>query len=204
MSEEYIPKFEYYEAPTEPECEIIHDSVFLAGGITNCEDWQSIVVERLKDLIPLKVFNPRRKNWPTERNPKDTFVQIEWEYRYLHLCEELIFWFTDDTIQPIVLYELGGALERSRIENKLECWEEEEYLQDPNRFHYSGQVIFIGADPKYTRFEDVKIQAALSGYPNKRLGYPLKIYTSLDELIDGYRGYRKYLEAIYKDCVAVA
>ena len=57
----------YIEAPTVytgPERE---RSVFLAGGITGCPDWQSWMVTRLRPAS-LALLNPRRADFPTVRS----------------------------------------------------------------------------------------------------------------------------------------
>lgn len=38
-------------------------SVFLAGGITGCPDWQSDIVKML-EKDPITIINPRRKDFP--------------------------------------------------------------------------------------------------------------------------------------------
>jgi hypothetical protein len=82
--------------------------LFLAGGITNCPDWQSpLIVElrklNLKDLI---VYNPRRANFPMH-DPNAAEEQITWEYEHLKSCDYYVFWFAKGSLNPIVLYELG-------------------------------------------------------------------------------------------------
>lgn len=40
-------------------------SVFLAGGITNCPQWQQEVIDRLQGYeIECTILNPRRANFP--------------------------------------------------------------------------------------------------------------------------------------------
>ena len=42
-----------------------YPSVFLAGGITKCREWQDEVVSALSsDEIPGVLLNPRRKDFP--------------------------------------------------------------------------------------------------------------------------------------------
>lgn len=43
--------------------------IFLAGGITNCPDWQSVLIDIIKDykkdiVENVVLYNPRRKNFP--------------------------------------------------------------------------------------------------------------------------------------------
>ncbi len=48
-------------------------AAFLAGGITNCREWQLEVLEHLKEydrneclLDKLVIYNPRRENFPID------------------------------------------------------------------------------------------------------------------------------------------
>lgn len=52
------------------------------------------------------VVNPRRENFDI-LNEAETPKQIKWEHQYLAECSHIMFWFTEDTIQPITLFELG-------------------------------------------------------------------------------------------------
>ena len=81
-------------------------SLFLAGGITGCENWQQNVRRYLKD-VPIVIFNPRRKDFPIN-DPSAAQVQIEWEYEHLRKASMILFWFPYETLCPIVLYELGA------------------------------------------------------------------------------------------------
>jgi len=112
--------------------------LFLAGGITNCPDWQSELIELIKHHDNLTIYNPRRKNFPIH-NPNASEEQIVWEYRHLTTADIITFWFSRGSPNPIVLYELG----RYGLSN------------------YDKRII-IGIDPEYERKRDVEIQTSLS------------------------------------------
>ncbi len=122
---------QYIEAPE------VYDgdkpSLFLAGGITGCPDWQKEMVAKLKDL-PLVVFNPRRSYFPqhisTERE------QIAWEHTYLRKATAISFWFPEETLCPITLYELGA-------------------------WSMTNKKIFLGVHPNYQKIQNIKVQTAL-------------------------------------------
>lgn len=84
--------------------------VFLAGGITNCPDWQSDLINHLRDSYFLKdrlvLFNPRRASFDIT-NPLESSIQIEWEHNMLLAADAVLFWFPAETLCPITLYELG-------------------------------------------------------------------------------------------------
>ena len=99
-------------------------SIFLAGGITGCPDWQSLLMGEIQNL-DLVVYNPRRKNFPIH-DPSAANAQIKWEFDNLRKASMISFWFCKETMCPIVLYELG--------------------------FHNnSPKPLVIGMDPEYQR-----------------------------------------------------
>jgi len=58
--------------------------IFLAGGITNCPDWQKIIIDKIKhtsnpyqktSLKNVTIFNPRRENFPIE-DPRVVFSNL--------------------------------------------------------------------------------------------------------------------------------
>lgn len=108
-------------------------SVFLAGGITGCGDWQQTAIQLLQDFDGI-LFNPRRSHWPTELHALQE--QIKWEERYLRLATLRLFWFPPETLCPITLFELGCTL---------------------------GQrlPLVVGVHPLYARRDDVSIQCSL-------------------------------------------
>lgn len=121
----------YIEAPTIYKGN--KKSLFLAGGITNCPDWQADLIKLLKNEN-IVLFNPRWKNFPM--NSKIAKKQIKWEFDHLHKATAISFWFCKETLCPIVLYELGA-------------WSK------------TDKTLFIGVHPEYKRKIDVEIQTKL-------------------------------------------
>lgn len=131
--------------------------VFLAGGITNCPIWQTELAELLSDT-KIVVINPRRENFPSvEENPNIAREQIQWEFDHIKIATNdflvtrscaMSFWFTDATVQPITLFELGKA---SIIAKNL----------------------FVGVSPNYIRREDVEIQLELER-PDTKIASTIK------------------------------
>lgn len=121
-------------------------AVFLAGGISDCENWQSQVVRGLEH-IDATVLNPRRVSFPVNDNSEHQ-KQIEWEYRHLRRATLVAFWFPPQTLCPIALFELGAC-----------CG--------------SGKPLILGADPSYGRRFDLEKQIALQR-PNTRVANTLQ------------------------------
>jgi len=149
---------QYIEAPNEIYGSGIkyNTNLFLAGGITNCPDWQAEFVEKFganEFSSQFNVYNPRRKNFPIE-DPNASDEQISWEYNKLAKADIIVFWFSRGSLNPIVLYELG------RWGNSQDT------------------LMYIGMDPEYTRKQDVVIQTILSRGPE----FPF--YDSIDQIID--------------------
>ena len=89
-------------------------TVFLAGGITNCYNWQQDVIDHLKyfekyypALKNAIVYNPRRDDFDT-LSEEEILEQIKWEHNYLERCNLFTCYFDNsESVQPITLYELG-------------------------------------------------------------------------------------------------
>ena len=127
-----------------------HISCFLAGGITNCPDWQSEVIKQLFDftLGPFEpvIFNPRRENFPIE-DKSAAFQQIEWEYDMLEKCNIFSMYFSSgESDQPICMYELGRNILRIQMRYPSD-WEDR---------------IIISVEDGYRRKQDVLIQTELA------------------------------------------
>ena len=129
---------EYVEAPDKYTGDL--PTVFLAGGITDCPDWQQEAVGILAHT-DLALLNPRRRNFPIH-DPLAAFEQIEWEFEALNDADVILFWFAASrSVQPIALYELG----RHAVRNTR---------------------LIVGADPGYPRRQDVEIQLRLARGPS--------------------------------------
>lgn len=109
-------------------------SLFLAGGITGCPDWQQDMIEKLK-YSSLVLLNPRRVSFPIEEK-NAARAQIEWEHLHLRKATAIVFWFPCETLNPIVLYELGA-------------------------WSMTAKKLFVGVHPAYQRAQDVHIQTSL-------------------------------------------
>jgi hypothetical protein len=107
--------------------------LFLAGGISNCPDWQAAVELALAEL-PGYVHNPRR---PGVLAADEAIAQIEWEHEALALSEVILFWFPKETLCPITLFELG-------------VWSSK------------GAPLIVGTHPEYARRLDVVTQLRLA------------------------------------------
>lgn len=114
--------------------EIDGPTLFLAGGITGCPDWQDVLIKMLGNL-PITIFNPRRSNWnPAEM---EAFRQITWEHHYLRAVDAVSFWFPKETLCPITLFEYGKI------------------LTHPNK------AMFVAVHPDYQRKVDISCQTLL-------------------------------------------
>lgn len=106
---------EYYSPKNDEVC------VFLAGGITNCDDWQQEVIYYLKHIPKNKIdrlviFNPRRIKWPKDGDLDEIRRQIHWEADYIRSADIFSMYFTntEKSDQPICFYELGKYLGTAR------------------------------------------------------------------------------------------
>ena len=111
-------------------------TLFMAGGITGCPPWQSMLLARLGVTNNLIVFDPRQASFDV-KNPEAASSQVAWEYHHFRHADAISFWFPEETLCPIVLFELGAW--SFDMENK----------------------IFVGMHPNYPRRLDVELQMAL-------------------------------------------
>lgn len=119
----------YVEAPEKVDSAIV--SLFLAGGISGCPDWQGEAIRMLKG-ISCAVLNPRRRVFPIGDRVAMA-EQVAWEYAGLRMASVILFWFPCGEVQPIALFELGAAVA-------------------------SGKLISVGAHPEYSRHVDLELQ----------------------------------------------
>lgn len=120
-------------------------SVFLAGGITNCKEWQKAVIEELK-FEDISIFNPRQEHFNVS-DKNASYKQISWEFEHLEKMDIFSMYFcNNDSDQPICMYELGRNI--VRLQNKFPSdWEKR---------------IVISVEAGYRRQTDVLIQTELA------------------------------------------
>lgn len=80
--------------------------VFMAGGITNCPNWQEEYKELMSDTKGILLINPRRRGFNV-REDGIAEEQIKWEHDHLQKAKVITFWFPCETLCPITLLELG-------------------------------------------------------------------------------------------------
>lgn len=144
--------------------------IFLGGGITGCDDWQSEVIEHIKTIPEVKmvddrlvIFNPRRKDFPMD-DPDAAYEQIMWEHRYIAFSHLITLYFAPDEIQPICLFELGKSI------------------------HRPIDQLLITSDPNYPRLKDIDIQTMCTfGVPMVNIGNPYDHAQSIVEAALAHR-----------------
>lgn len=119
-------------------------SVFLAGGITGCPNWQKEVIKNL-EAEDISVYNPRQEHFNVT-DKSASYKQIVWEYERLEKSDIFSMYFCGgSSIQPICMYELGRNI--VRMQNRFPSdWE--------NR-------IVVSVEDGYQRAQDVIIQVEL-------------------------------------------
>ncbi len=119
-------------------------SVFLAGGISNCKEWQKEVIGELESE-DITIYNPRRDAFDI-MDTSATNYQIAWEYERLEQMDIFSMYFcSGKSDQPICMYELGRNIVRMQ-----------------NRFPSDwNKRIIIGVEVGYTRAIDVIKQIGL-------------------------------------------
>lgn len=112
--------------------------IFLAGSIEmgKAEDWQAAIPELFKDRDDLTFFNPRRDDWDSsweqkESNPEFNY-QVNWELDHLDKADIIFMYFSPETKSPISLLELGLY---ANLEKMIVCC--------PDDFYRKGNVDIV-------------------------------------------------------------
>lgn len=108
--------------------------LFVAGGISGCRDWQAELIDLLRDT-DYCVFNPRREDFPAD-DPEASRWQIRWEHEHLEAADIVSFYFPQETLCPISLFELG-------------------------KMAMTARELYVGVHPAYARRLDVEAQLRL-------------------------------------------
>ena len=137
---------EIVQAPNKKPLENFNDNIklFIAGGISNCPNWQNDLITKLTtepllkkyERIKITIFNPRAKEIPEEN------TQIEWEYDRLKISDIVSFWFSEGSLNPITLFEYGS--------------------------NFRNKNIVVGCHPNYQKINNVKVQTQLEK-PNQKV-----------------------------------
>ena len=153
--------------------------VFLAGGITNCPNWQKEVIDLLQRSVSrysnLVILNPRRDNFPID-DPNAAEEQITWEFNALERCTVFSMYFSDgNSDQPICMYELGRNIVRMQMKYPID-WQDR---------------LIISTSYGYKRYSDVLIQTELAcGTLDKPLTSPYSealVEYHAEAIIDTYK-----------------
>lgn len=123
----------YVEAPKMIDVSPSTLSLFIAGSISGAPNWQSTLIDQVKDL-DIVIYNPRRSGVLLPSSEEKN--QITWEHTMLRRASIISFWFAKETLAPITLYELGAWSMRDK-------------------------PLIIGTHPEYERRADVEIQTLL-------------------------------------------
>ena len=133
-------------------------SVFLAGGISMCPDWQSKVIDilsKMPDTDALTLYNPRRKSFSVNDSLM-TYIQIGWEFLNLEHCDIFSMYFCNsESVQPICFYELGRNMLYKEIQHGP----------------YISDHVIVSVEDGFKRAQDVttQISFAFPGLKNKIL-----------------------------------
>jgi hypothetical protein len=127
-----------YRAPDQLPPSFENPSVFIAGGISNCPDWQTEIIS-VMNTEKFDVINPRRDTG-FDKTGAIAEAQITWEHRALSMVDACVFWFPCETLCPITLFECGSMLQKAA--------------------YHSVQLV-IGWHPEYQRAFDLEIQIGL-------------------------------------------
>lgn len=131
-----------YRSPDPLPWVFYNSSVFVAGGISNCPDWQSEMVSSL-DVQKFDVVNPRRVGG-FDTTGASAREQITWEHTALSKVDAVLFWFPKETLCPITLFELGVMMERVKRNPTI--------------------TVIVGWHPEYQRAFDLEVQIGLVGH----------------------------------------
>lgn len=145
-------------------------SIFVAGGITGCDDWQKYVCDRLAFELPDNVVidNPRRPGPMDPTHEPSAREQIIWEHEHLRYADIQIFWFPKGGPNPIALFELGKELAKSKACESTDA-----------------TCIILGVHPENARALDIKIQTELM-FPDKIIYDDLP--TMINDLVEHFKG----------------
>jgi hypothetical protein len=134
--------------PTDKDIQNNRLSIFLAGSIEMgaAEDWQTRVQNELAEF-PITIFNPRRDEWDSSWEQRETNPQfnhqVNWEMNMLENASFIFMYFSPETKSPISLLELGLHAE----DNIIVCC--------PDGFWRKGNVEIVCSRNSIPLFNDL-------------------------------------------------
>lgn len=174
-------------APMMYDARINHTTIFLAGGINKCWEWQQACLDEIERLSKEKkvntdnmiIYNPRRPYFKTDAKPRDIYEQVQWEYHYLESCDVFSMYFCEsESTQPICMYELGrNVVKKQQAKDSIDR-------------------VVVSAECNYSRYLDVAYQLYCAFGENDGE----KVMTGMedrDELVKDHA--QRILEAYMKD-----
>lgn len=122
-------------------------SVFMAGGMAGCPDWQKEIINLLEP-VPGTLLNPRQSTNSIDSSDATNYEQLTWALEHMHRAGAILFWFSCEHLCPASLFELGVWLRESK-------------------------PLFIGVHPNYTRRVTIEVLIQ-SVRPNQKIVYSLR------------------------------
>lgn len=154
--------------------------LFLGGGISNCPDWQAEAIDILSTQFNngYTVSNPRRSEG-LERTGDEAARQIAWEHKNISRAEAIMFWFPEETLCPITLFELG--VELGKLNRKIYVGTHPNYQR---RFDLIEQIKLVE--------KSVKNDKSLNNEQKKvKLGrIPSVVHSDLSDVLKEFAGNR--------------
>lgn len=147
------------KAPEPYEPHLARRSLFLGGGVSNCPDWRKAVVDALSDY-EVDLLNPRRDDFDVT-DPMMEQEQIEWEHLNIIQADAYLFWFCEETVCPITLFELGKVAGL-----------------------FPDKPLFVGTHVNYQRKRDIGFQMLL-------MRPDVEVVFHLDRVIDQLHAWAK-------------
>lgn len=132
-----------YRSPDSIPQSFTKHSVFIAGGISNCPNWQDDIIPVINNS-KFDIVNPRRLTG-FDSTGDTAEEQIIWEFDALEKVDSCLFWFPKETLCPITLFELGKMLVKATLTDlQLVVGWHEEYAR---KFDLSVQISLM--EPKF-------------------------------------------------------
>lgn len=116
-------------------------TLYLAGGVAGCPDWQAEVIKAL-EKTSLTIFNPRRQTLLANM-PELVQSQREWEFGNITATRAVMFWFPKESLCPTTNFELGIIVAQ-------QLWD------------FDTAPAYVGIHPEHPRRSDILAQLTMT------------------------------------------